>query len=329
MSSNLKRILIVGTVLALAIAGLFWSGIRLRDIAQAVALVGWGILLAILVRYALTLMLAYASWVIMPRDQRPKLYQSAAIRIVRDTVNTLLPTTQIGGDIVAARLMTFCGLTAPMAAAGVVVDLFLQVVTQFFFALGGTLLLLQLGADPSIIRTVVTGLLIAVPLLIAFYFIQRLGFGALLVTALKKLAGGKEWTAFAATDAFYAALARIRGRGRAMLISAATHLGAWIVGCAEVYIIFGFMGHPVSWAEALVIESIGQAVRGAAFAVPGAIGVQEGAFVLLCGGFGIPAEAALALSLIKRIADVAIGLPGFWFWYRFEGGRAVKGAPSA
>ena len=105
-----------------------------------------------------------------------------------------------------------------------------------------------------------------------------------------------------------------------MLVSWVTHLAAWIVGCLEVYVIFGFMGHPVTLAEALVIESIGQAVRGAAFAVPGAIGVQEGAFVLLCGGFGIPAEAALALSLIKRIADVAIGLPGFWFWYRFEGG---------
>ena len=171
----MKRFLIVGTVLAVAIAGLVWSGIRLGDIARAVALVGWGILLAILVRYALTLMLAYSSWVIMPRDQRPKFHQSAAIRIVRDTVNTLLPTTQIGGDIVAARLMTFRGLTAPMAAAGVVVDLFLQVVSQFVFTLGGTLLLLQLGADPSIIRTVVTGLLIAVPLLVAFYFIQRLG----------------------------------------------------------------------------------------------------------------------------------------------------------
>lgn len=318
----MKRFLIVGTVLILGVAGLVHSGIRLLDVAHAIRLVGWGILFAILVRYALTLMLAFASWVIMPIEQRPKLYYSAAIRIVRDTVNTLLPTTQIGGDIVAARLMTFCGVVAPMAAAGVVVDLFLQVVTQFLFALGGTLLLLQLGADPSIIRAVITGLLIAVPLLIGFYFIQRLGFGAVLVTALKKLAGGKEWETFAVTDAFYAALARIRARGQAMMIGATTHLAAWIVGCAEVTIIFGFMGHPVSLAQAVVIESIGQAARGAAFAVPGAIGVQEGAFVLLCGGFGIPPEAALALSLIKRIADVAIGLPGFWFWYRFEGGRA-------
>ncbi len=324
----MKRFLIVGSVLLVAILGLVYSGIRLGDIARAVALVGWGIALAIIARYVVTLMLAYASWVIMPADQRPALHESAQIRIVRDTVNTLLPTTQIGGDIVAARLMLLCGVAAPMAAAGVVTDLFIQVVTQFLFALGGTILLLQLGADSSVVRTVATGLLVAAPTLIGFYFIQRLGVGALIVAALKKLAGGKEWTAFATTDAFYAGLARIRESRGGMAASFVVHLSAWLLGSVEVYIIFSFMGFPITIAESLVIESIGQAVRGAAFAVPGAIGVQEGAFVILCAGFGIPADAALAMSLIKRIADVAIGAPGFWFWYRFEGrrgGRPVAG----
>ncbi|OYY91739.1 MAG: hypothetical protein B7Y45_01850 [Sphingomonas sp. 28-66-16] len=317
----MKRFLIVGSVLLIAVAGLIYSGIRLGDIAHAIGLAGWGIALTVFARYAVTMLLAYASWVIMPPDQRPALADSAAIRIVRDTVNTLLPTTQIGGDIVAARLMLLCGIAAPMAAAGVVTDLFLQVVTQFVFALGGTLLLLQLGASESIVRTVATGLLIAGPTLIGFYLIQRLGVGTLIIGALKKLAGGKEWAAFAATDAFYAALARIRERGRAMATSAGVHFSAWLLGSIEVYVIFAFMGVPITVAEAIVIESIGQAVRGAAFAVPGAIGVQEGAFVILCAGFGIPADAALAMSLIKRIADVAIGGPGFLFWYRFEGRR--------
>lgn len=323
----MKRFLIVGTVLAIAVAGLIWSEIRIGDIARAVGLAGWGILLAVLARYAVTLMLGHASWVVMPPDQRPAWRESAAIRFTRDAVNTLLPTTQIGGDIVAARLITACGIAAPMAAAGVVTDLFIQVVTQFLFAVGGTVLLLQSGGSVPIVRTVVSGLLIAAPTLIAFYFIQRMGAGTLIVSALKKLAGGKEWTAFAATDAFYSALARIRTRPAAMTTGAVVHLSAWLVGSVEVYLIFAFMGHPVTVVEAIIIESIGQAVRGAAFAVPGAIGVQEGAFVILCAGFGIPADAALAMSLIKRIADVAVGAPGFWFWYLMEGRR--KGQPVA
>lgn len=325
----MKRILIIGTVLVLAIAGLIWSEIRLADIAGAVARVGWGIGLVIAARYLVMMVLASAAWFIFPRDQRPRPMQSAAIRLVRDTINTLLPAAQIGGDIAAARLTALCGIPAPMAAAGAVTDLFLQVSTQFLFALGGTVLLLQLGGDASIIRNVVSGLLIAAPALIGFYFIQRLGAGAAIVTALKRIAGGAEWAGFAATDAFYAGLARVRSRPHAIAAGAALHLGAWLLGSIEVYLVFGFLGLPISVAGAIVIESVGQAVRSAAFAVPGAIGVQEAAFVGLCAGFGIPADAAIALSLIKRIADLAVGLPGFVLWYRMEGARGEPQAPDA
>jgi len=78
------------------------------------------------------------------------------------------------------------------------------------------------------------------------------------------------------------------------------------------------MGHPVGIAEALVIESLLHAVRGAAFMVPSALGAQEGALVLLCAAFGIPPEQAMALSLAKRAADLALGVPGLVAWQRLE-----------
>ena len=49
------------------------------------------------------------------------------------------------------------------------------------------------------------------------------------------------------------------------------------------------MGYPVSYADALVVESLGQAVRAAAFLVPGAVGVQEVGFIAVCAVYGIPA----------------------------------------
>ena len=60
----------------------------------------------------------------------------------------------------------------------------------------------------------------------------------------------------------------------------------------------------------MIIESLLHAVRGAAFAVPGALGAQEGGLIVLCAIFGVPPEAALALSLVKRIPDFVLGLPG-------------------
>jgi hypothetical protein len=48
------------------------------------------------------------------------------------------------------------------------------------------------------------------------------------------------------------------------------------------------------------------------------LGVQEGGFTVLGTLFGIPPEAALALSFVKRVPDLAIGLPGLLAWYWLE-----------
>ncbi len=78
------------------------------------------------------------------------------------------------------------------------------------------------------------------------------------------------------------------------------------------------MGHPIGLGEALVIESLLHAIRGAAFAIPGALGAQEGGLVLLCAIFGIPPEQAIALSLVKRAADLVLGVPGLLGWQMLE-----------
>jgi uncharacterized membrane protein YbhN (UPF0104 family) len=86
-----------------------------------------------------------------------------------------------------------------------------------------------------------------------------------------------------------------------------------------VWVVFRFMGHPIDYGDAVVIESLMHAVRGAAFAVPAALGAQEGGLIVLCSIFGIPPEAALALSLVKRLPDLVIGVPGLIAWQVMEG----------
>jgi uncharacterized membrane protein YbhN (UPF0104 family) len=81
------------------------------------------------------------------------------------------------------------------------------------------------------------------------------------------------------------------------------------------------MGFPVTVNEAVVIESLVQAVRGAAFAIPGALGAQEAGMILLCGIFEIPPDQALALSLIKRATDLVVGVPGLVLLQILESGR--------
>jgi len=61
------------------------------------------------------------------------------------------------------------------------------------------------------------------------------------------------------------------------------------------------------------------AIRTAAFVIPQAVGVQEGAYILLGAGFGLTPDMSLALSLLKRGRDLAIGLPAIAIWQTLEG----------
>ncbi|MGI4978736.1 MAG: hypothetical protein ACRYG6_17490, partial [Janthinobacterium lividum] len=87
--------------------------------------------------------------------------------------------------------------------------------------------------------------------------------------------------------------------------------------------------------QALVVESLGMAARSAGFALPGAIGVQEGGFVLAAAAAGLSGAAGmatgigvgLALSLIKRLREIAAGMLGLALWrWRWPGTPSVGNA---
>ena len=54
---------------------------------------------------------------------------------------------------------------------------------------------------------------------------------------------------------------------------------------------------PLDFAPVLVIESLLYSIRTFAFAIPNAVGVQEGAYIVLGTAFGLTPEMAFALSL--------------------------------
>ena len=89
------------------------------------------------------------------------------------------------------------------------------------------------------------------------------------------------------------------------------------------------MDIPVTIADAWLLESLILAIRAAAFFVPGAVGVQEGAFVLLGAVIGISPEVALALSLIKRVRELVIGVPALLAWQVSEGKNLFFRPPTA
>jgi uncharacterized membrane protein YbhN (UPF0104 family) len=86
------------------------------------------------------------------------------------------------------------------------------------------------------------------------------------------------------------------------------------------------VGVHAALGDSLIIESLGQAFRSFGFAVPGALGVQEGGLVLVCGLLGISPQSPIALSLMKRIREVVLGVPALLAWQWIEGRRFVRPA---
>jgi NitT/TauT family transport system ATP-binding protein len=119
-------------------------------------------------------------------------------------------------------------------------------------------------------------------------------------------------------------LMRLHRDTGALLRAGGLHLAAWLIGVVETWLALAAMGLGHGWAAALVIESLGMAARSAGFAVPGALGVQEGGCVLACGLYGIAPDGAVALSMVKRARELAVGVAGLVMWQWAEGRRLLR-----
>lgn len=289
------------------------------EITSTAASAGWGLLWICLFRLVL-LSVDSAAWHrLVARHHPTRLWTLARFRWVGESVNTLLPVAQVGGEVVRARLLAIGGMPASKAGASVVVDFTIGLFAQIVFTLIGIELLLTLVAPEAQMGTVIVGILVAAILVGAFYAVQRLGLFATLGVVLAKLGWSEGWSALAGLGAeLDRAVNDYYGRYGDLLVAGLWRLTGWLLSVFEVWLALYFIGVPVGVAEAVVIESLVTAVRGATFFVPGALGTQEGGLVIIGAMIGLAPETALALGLIKRFREVVVGSPGLFAWAHAE-----------
>ncbi len=291
------------------------------DVVSALGYAGWG-LLVISLFHLIPMIADMLSWyVIIPERYRPSYTRMLGMRWITESVNSLLPVAQVGGDLVRARMLKKASVPGAMSGASVIVDITAGVLSQVIFSLIGVFLLLQYKIDSSLSAPQLSiGVVLFGAMILSFYVLQRRGLFLKLAGVLEKIASGHDWLALAGgVRRLDRAVQRLYRRNRQFLLACSWRLFAWLLGTGEVWLALYFMGHPVSLMEALLLESLGQAIRAAAFAVPGALGVQEGGYLLLGGFIGLNPEISLALSLTKRVRELALGLPGLMVWQIVEG----------
>jgi putative membrane protein len=255
-------------------------------------------------------------------SSRPGLGTLLTLRWVREGINNLLPVAQIGGEVVGARLLARGGMRLPEAIAATICDLTLETVTQIVFAVLG-LALLPAGRFGGAVS--LAGIGLACLLVCGFVAVQIGGGAGLLERLLLRMGEAVGRHEFRAVKGMEAALRRRYRAAGPLLRGAAWHLLSWLSGAVEVFLILHALGFPADLRTALLLESLGQAVKSIGFAVPGAIGVQEGGYAAIAAALGLPPGLGVAISLIKRLREIVFGVPALALWRL----RETRAAPHA
>ncbi len=319
-------ILAAGLGFVLVVAIIAYQGFG--AVAQAFAAVGFGVAAVVMLRAVELTGAGTGWWIVFPPAARCPLYACVWVRFIREAINALLPAAQIGGEIAGGRVMTFFGISGELAGATILVDMLMQASTLLIFTFIGIGILATAMADRALIGSLVAGTAILGVALAGFFVAQRFGGARLFDRLLMALAAKLGWSALANRDSLHDNLVRIYADLPRLAAAMLVHLGVWFVGAFEVLLALRLMGFPIGYGEAVAIESVGQAVRAAAFLMPGALGVQEAGFIAVCAVYGIPATEALALSLVKRVPDIAMGVPFLFVWHGHETRALIRRRPA-
>jgi putative membrane protein len=212
-----------------------------------------------------------------------------------------------------------------MVYASTIVDVTAEMLAQIaYVALG--VLILDLSAPPtsiaqSLIKALLIGMVCAAAAAGIFLALQRHGHRVIEKFTARVLPGAllRTMAVSTALDSIYRSRARV---GASIVL----HSVGWVASAIGVWIAFRLIGMRVDLKSVLALESLVSAIRSTAVFIPHALGAQEAAYTVLSPLFGIGAEFGLAVSVLKRARDLAVGIPILLIWQAIEGRSASRPA---
>jgi putative membrane protein len=308
------------TLATMAVGGLLLllvvSHAGVAPVLERVRAMGWAAPL-LFAPYLLINMLDTMAWrrALSPEAaMRVPFWAQYLARIAGEAVNSVTPTAAVGGEPVKAQLIRAYGVSGSDAVASVVIAKTALTLSQIAFILLGVPVLAWRFGRPGLgLASFVV--LVALALVFARFLVgvQRRGpahaaWRWLVRVFPRSRTVGRLGERAAAIDERLEGFYRIERH--AFRTATLWHFAAWLLGVVEVWIIMRLIGAPVSWLDALVLESLAQPIRAVALFIPGGLGAQELGGVALCHLLGIPDAPAVTLWLLKRARELAFDVVG-------------------
>jgi putative membrane protein len=311
--------------LLLGVAVLAWL-VAHADPAELLAVfprIGWGFFAILAVRTA-TVGINAAAWrCLVPRWDRPSFASFVLLRWIGEAINATLPAAQIGGDVVRARLLQQRIATPAYGAASVAVDFCVTMIAEILFTVLGFVLLARLSGEASWWPVAISAALLPPFAWFSWALLVR---RRLLAALQHRLVRMRRFRLAAWLKSLDTALELVAGGRVAMAVSLALHMITFLGHTVETWLTLSLMGAPTGFAAAVMLESISFAARSAAFLIPSGWGAQEATLIALAAVAGLSPDNALALGLVKRAREFAVGLPGLVAWAVAERRPTVKPA---
>jgi putative membrane protein len=313
--------LVLALLLGVAVLAAVLAQFDLRAVTAAMARTGLG-------GFALIVAAGLAAEIVLALGLVPLLPQPVPIGVIvasrqlRDSSSDVLPITQLGGVVLAARALVLWGMAAPQASAAVVADLTAETFAQGLYVLLGVLASLSLLTANATLSPYVDAMLGGA----LFLALGSIGF------AIAQI-GGSRWAGrlsdrlFAGklnhARAFHDTITAIYRRRGLLALSILLQLAGWVASGLWLWAVLAAMGLGTGLWRAIAIQALLEGLRSATVFIPAAIGVQEAGYATLAPVFGLPAEIGLAVSLLRRARDLVVAVPVLLAWQWLESRRAA------
>ncbi len=315
------------------LAAIAWNA-DLAEVGARLVDLGWKGALAVVAVYFAAFLFDTAVWMAALTARRPSarlLAQLWQVRVIGEAVNAATPLASIGGEAAKALLLRkYFDVALRDGIASLVLAKTAIMVGLILFLGGGFTLALGDDRLPEPVK-LAAGLGLgafsfAIVCLVLVQWFRLASRAATWLSGKRYGARLKNWlVALADMDrqlsGFY------RGHPARLIPAILLSIANWLLGALEVMVVMWFLGFPITFADAIVIEALTQLVKAGTFFIPMSLGAQEGTLMLAVGALTGDPALGLAVAIVRRGRELLWILLGLLLFWSFSGRAIHADAP--
>jgi len=292
-------------VMGLALLGVLVARNDPAEIFGSIARMSWWFGIVLVFPVTLVMIFDTLGWRFAFTRDRVPFSTLAWVRLAGEAFNLTTPTAALGGEAIKAWLLRGHVALDESIPSIVVAKTTIMIGQAFFLLVGLGLAWHSTLTAPS--------LLVA---MLGLFAIEVLGLGGFVIAQTRGMFGrghrllerlglrppGRGTTVSRVDHGlawFY------RREPVRLTLSIAFHFVAWALGAIEAFLILRFLGLPVSFTTATVIEAFGTGVRFVTFMIPGSVGALEGSYAATFTALGLSPAQGVSFGLARRLRELA------------------------